>query len=692
MQTLLLSTVSFLLIGILPEPTISAQQNNGEEEETVNVDFPRGVQLSTFINLVSRHTNKRFIYNSSDVQGKVTIIAPKKIPKDALFQLFLSVLQSNGLVANREGLGDNGEEIWKIVKKTDPGTPHPVVTEKGEVKGGQKMVSKVFRLQHANAKQAQVAIANLVSNRQGGVMSIKAVNSIIVTDYAPNINRISRIIDLMDRPVQGPEFEVVQLEYAAPSQMQQRLQQLVPAIVSGQNQQGGGGRARQSQQPKIVADPATRSLIITAMPEELEKLKNLIDRLDQKVERKPSQMHLYRLDNSDAETIAGQLSDLLQQVMQERENQQEGQTQETQAQVQEGPSIVPVKSQNAIMVSAKQEVWDKDIKPLLDKLDRRRAQILLNATIVEVSGTINKDVGTELGTIDDPAGDPRGFGFSTTGLLDFTSVDGDEVPDLRAAAPAGGLFGIFKDSNRKIPVMLKLFQSDQIVDISQLPYIVTNDNQEASLSVKEEVPIRETSQTDVSTTENVRFEEAGLELIITPHIAEENYLRLDVESSFDQFTGESQAEDLPPQKTTREIQSLMTVPDRQTVIMGGLTSRVKDDSESGIPFLKEIPGLGFLFRRNETESRKTTLYIFLTPYILRDKKFRDLRSLTRPKKQGAEELTGLDFGESDDMVGPGGALDSLNLHSPYTKRTREDTMKKFEHLFKTSPDIKPDTE
>jgi general secretion pathway protein D len=202
----------------------------------------------------------------------------------------------------------------------------------------------------------------------------------------------------------------------------------------------------------------------------------------------------------------------------------------------------------------------------------------------------------------------------------------------------GGIFGMHRGKEWRIPALLTLLGSDSAVNVMSLPRVLTNDNEKAELKVLDKVP---TATSSAAGTSSVQagfggFQEAGITLSITPHISEGGYLRLEIDQKISQFTGTSQAISsggktvgiLPPGKTQRELKNVITVPDGKTVIIGGLTSRTLQTTVSKVPLFGDIPLLGELFRHTTSDWKRTSLYVFITPHILREDSQEDFRRLS----------------------------------------------------------------
>jgi general secretion pathway protein D len=257
----------------------------------------------------------------------------------------------------------------------------------------------------------------------------------------------------------------------------------------------------------------------------------------------------------------------------------------------------------------------------------------------------------ELATIGKPGDSARGFGATSFSMSKLVDTNADGIPDARLPLPNTGLLsGIYKDQIGNIPALLYALEKQGKLSVLQIPVAVTSDNQIALLEVADERP----TETFTSTTAGSDFrsfsgyEKAGLTLKITPHISEERYLRLETEVSVAEF-GEASADPvIPPPKISRELKVAVSVPNGNTIVLGGLVRSADRETINGVPLLMDIPGLGALFRRTVTQKERTTLYVFITPQIFSDEEFHDFKRASRGRQTDVEKLTGRWVGNAPD--------------------------------------------
>jgi general secretion pathway protein D len=284
--------------------------------------------------------------------------------------------------------------------------------------------------------------------------------------------------------------------------------------------------------------------------------------------------------------------------------------------------------------------------------------VLIEAALVELSLDDSFRFAIEIAGLDDTGlgdhGPASGFGATSFGLTEFFDRDGDGVFTDRlppfvgegGPAPGGVIGGIFAAG--QVPLIYNALETVKKTKILQLPSIVTSDNQEATIEVKDEQPVTESTVTSGGNTNAGfgGFEEAGTTLSISPHIANDQFLLLNITLDVSGFQGAPRIignAQIPAERFTRRIQTTVTIPDRHTVILGGLIGTNHTSTVDRVPFLGEIPILGELFKGTSKSNVETNLFLFVTPTILRntDPTFSDYDRVTCDRKRKADELIGV---------------------------------------------------
>ncbi len=617
----------------------------------VYLDFPEA-ELEEFIKFISTETGKRFLYDSSVKGRKIYLKSTDPVSKDELYKIFLSVMEYNGyIVESAEGSG----KIHKIKRNIQgPWTPTITLYEDSELekyKDRDDFITMVINLKYISAREVQTTLRALrIVNPQGGNLAgIEGSNTILVTDYGPNVKRIYDVIQLMDQ--QGPqkEFRVIKLEYADAQETVEKLKE----FVIKENRTGGGiGLGPNLDEAKLVADSRLGAIIVQAYSAKMQQIVTLINELDQGLAEEPSNIHYRRLKHADATELQEVLAKLI-----EGDGVSTGEVKSgSQGPDTSVPPAVEAEPQtNSLIVRANERDW-REIQQIIEQVDVRRPQVMVEAALVELSPQDLLDLGVELFYATDPQQDEVNFAGNTGfGLSNLAAINGNTATPIVAGQNVtaqelgkiplvnqGGLGAIqFDDSIFNLPVIVSALQNKANVKVVSLPSVVTNDNERAELKVADAQPSEvlnrgNNGNNDVQSFGG--FEEAGTTLIITPHISgEKNYLRLDVNQTIEDFDLNSNAVGGVQAKRTRQLISAVTIPDGQTVAVGGLTFDSVSESVQKIPLLGDLPIIGFLFQRRIVNHTKRNIYLFITAKILREEGFKDFIQLSHEVKVKAQK-------------------------------------------------------
>jgi general secretion pathway protein D len=390
------------------------------------------------------------------------------------------------------------------------------------------------------------------------------------------------------------------------------------------------------------------------------KIKDLISKLDEEVKEVVPDVYRYELKHAVAEDVAETLNEVVEASTGrsfQRRAAAGARSQQTGALgagfAEEEIIIVPEPHTNSLLIRASgtQYQW---IRQLLDDIDKRLPQVLIEAAVVELTGSFSDAFGVELGYLDladDPnANITRGFGFTGFGLTEFIDQDGDGIPELRLPSleglASGGLTGgIFQFPGFQVPFILQAISTDSESNLLSLPSVITNDNGSATILVGSEQATTSSSLAGSGVSQGgfSGYEEANLTLSISPHISSDDYLRLDIELDVVSFTGSERiisGQVIPAPRTRRNVTASVTVPNESTVILGGLIQNQTTDDRTKVPFFGDLPLVGWLFRSTQATEDRRTLYLFVTPHILKEEDFTDLYDLTHIKEMEVHALIG----------------------------------------------------
>jgi general secretion pathway protein D len=511
------------------------------------------------------------------------------------------------------------------------------------------------------------------------LIPVGTTNSVVIMGFGSQVAstvKMLRFIDEASRDTQlvVPEFEVVPLEFAAAEELADTITELLEssrraaqARTQQQAAQGVTGQLQQGQtESKIMVDARTNSLLVMAMPEDMPRIKDLIAKLDTEVIQGERTYHIYNLNNVDAEELAETLDEFIRdasRVTPGAARGAQGQAQAAGATASRSGEVVVVadKTTNSLLIAASRSKY-QEVLELIQRLDERQDQVLIETALVELTGQDSLNLAVELG-LAEIAGDGGGeFGVSNFGLATYDDTDGDGIPDVKVPNITTGLTaGILQGDDFSLPVLISALQERRDTNVLNVPSVLVNNNGSAQVESKDAQPttqITATGGVSGQTQENFReYVEAGITLDISPTISASRYLRLNINLEVSTFVGAVNGA-IPPPKLTRKLNTVVNVPDGDTMVIGGIITDNKGRTRRSLPWIGDIPVLGYLFSDTEDSQSKTTLYFFVTPHIMRDRDFADLAKYSFERKMGAADAIGADrirlvdpsFGQKEEGV------------------------------------------
>ena len=629
----------------LDDEEVPAGAEAHSSDSRIQLNF-RDVDILNVIRLMSELTGKNFLVDDN-VRGKITLIAPEPVTLDEAYQVFLSILDIQGFTVVPQG------PIIKIIPSTDiKDNPIPTATdEEGAISpsSSDAFVTQLIPLKFADVNQIRGLLSPLVS-KESSLLSYIPTNTLILTEAASNIARLKKIIAALDIEAPTKIFRVTPLRHAdageLASSLQTALQGLAETNTGAEGQQPAeqGERRRRRRQrtdpspqspgdgPTIIADTRTNSLVLIATPANMEVADDIIAKLDIPTPAGRGKIHVYYLSHASAEELAQVLTAQASEItrMQEAQGDREPQRPERPGRPTTGTTptditITADKPTNSLVITAEPETYAV-IEEVIQKLDIRRAQVLIEGLIAEVTLDTASQLGVEWRVIDDPNGF-QVFASSTgssgpggTGVLNTLTAN------PLAAGTAGFLIGALRNTIEvggnqifNIPALLRAFQGNTDVDVLATPNLLTTDNEEAEIVVGEERPFLTSSQATpsggvVSTTRGFEFRDTGITLRMTPQISQGRTVRTELFLEITRFV--SEAEVGAVRTTKRSTKTTVIVDDGQTIVLGGLIQEASNNAETRVPFLSNLPLLGGLFRQTGRQNVKTNLLIFLTPHII----------------------------------------------------------------------------
>ncbi len=591
----------------------------------------KDADLSQIIQAVGEVTGKNFIIDPR-VNAKVTMLSSTPMSPAAFYEAFLAVLQVYGYVAVPAG------KVIKIIPNTDA-RQLPSIDLPDEVSStSDEIVTQIITMKNVNAAQLVPLLRPLIP-QQGHLAAYPTGNMLIISDRASNVNRIMRIIQRMDDSGDEP-VEVIPLHNASATELVRTVNQL----SQGQAAEGGGAPV------KIVADERTNSILISGEKSLRLKIKALIVNLDTPLQTGGDTQVRY-LRYADAEKIADKLKGQATASAKALGGPQTGAAPAGGggANVDASVTIWADVATNALIMTAPPKIM-KSLMAVIDKLDIRRAQVQVEALIVEVDVNKSSNLGVQWilygqGNTTVPAAITN-FPGSGTGIVNLaasalgaavgTTTTGTTTGTTGATGLAGAVSGIGTGatlaigrynatSGTNFAAIVQALRSDGSSNIISTPSLITMNNEEAEVKVTQEIPLitgsYSSSQASVAGTTSpfttIQREEVGTILKVTPHINEGNSVQLKIEQE-DSSPGAKLTDSADISTNKRSIKTTVLIEDGGIIVLGGLMSDTISESEDRVPVLGAIPLLGNLFKSRTGSRQKKNLLVFIRPKILRD--------------------------------------------------------------------------
>jgi len=660
----------------------------------------------------SRWTCRNFVYTEDIARGKITLLSKTAVTADEAYAAFLVALNTNNIAIYATG------KYYKLIRTADAKkNPIPLYTDsESGTPANEQPITKVIRLSFADADQMRGIVSNFVSPQGADIVSIPP-DMLIITDIGLNIRRIERILEAVDRTGAGDLVRLVQVRYAAAKDIADKVNQIFqaqqgrsgakrtlpgaarpgqPAPVPGAppvpSQPAAGERVEVSVS-KIIPDDRTNKLIVIADEKSFQRILDLIEQLDVPTAGEGG-IHVVFLRNASAEEMAQTLSSL---------------TQGTRGRVAGapgGPGVLPAavtppgqaapprpsaapaapggggaetaelfagevkitadKAQNALLVQASGSDFIA-VQRLIEKLDRPRRQVFVEAVILEVNLRNENQFGV---------GAHAAIPYTYKGkdaLIPIASepgrVSARGVTNILAAAGLGGFLTGFVGpvsseatalglNLPSLVIVIQALQSSSDVNVLSTPHLVATDNEESEIVVGQNVPFQAgytptglqsllgTAGTTTTTTAGlglgglsslvaaIQRQPVELKLKIKPQINEGGNVRLHIEEQTEEIASNDPV--LGPTTSKRSVKTQIVAHDQSTIVIGGLIQERTVRSVKKIPFLGSLPLLGWLFRDTVATKSKTNLLLFLTPYIIRDEA--DYRRIYEKKRKEQQEF------------------------------------------------------
>jgi general secretion pathway protein D len=578
------------------------------QEYTVNL---KDTDIQEFIKFVADVTGTTMVVDPN-VKGKVRVISSQPVTQAELYDLFLSILDVQGYTAVRSG------QIIRIVPSKDArSSPVPLMGDQ-DTAANDEYVTQVIRLENISAAKLIPVLRPLVP-QQAHMAAYAPSNAIILSDIRSNIGRIVDIIERMDRSA-VQTTEIIRLRYGVAEDVVSMLNALE------KSRQGEGAEA--DKEAILVADKRTNSVVVTADEVTVERIRKLVTYLDTPLEQSGNVRVIY-LEYADSVEVAEVLTRVMQNIARLEEggaNKRAGNNEST---------IEADAGTNSLIITADTDEMAA-LESVIARLDIRRAQVLIEAIIVEMEMTEGQELGLQWLFSND--GGLYGSNISTSSaqqarnraLADaILPDDGSETISTRGVAgalsqiPGTTLGWGVVDQDLTMSVILNALETQGNANILSTPSLLTLDNEEAFITVGQQVPFVTGSYTSTGVAngaqnpfQTIERQSVGVTLTVTPQVNEGDSVVLDIVQEVSSISAQILvASDVITNE--RKIETKVLANDSDIVVLGGLVKDEVQDSTQGIPILSDIPLLGRLFRNDVVTVTKSNLLVFIRPTIIR---------------------------------------------------------------------------
>lgn len=644
----------------------------------IRITLKPDADLNDLIEWISSMTCKKFIIGSQVRSQKVTIISPEPVTAAEAYHAFISALEVMGLTIEPSGA------YLKIIEAQQGKTsPVPTYGPDDEAPADDRIITRLVRLENVAVQDVQPILQTLKS-RHGDIQVYAATNTLIVTETGSNMRRLEKILKELDVPGMGEKVWILRVQYASAQEIAEKLKEIFQAQTGpggrpatpratpgkGAAKSAGGDESFIEAAPsKIIPDERTNVLIVVASEKAYVRIAALVKKLDISIEGGEGRIHVYPLENADAEELSQTLSGLVQGAAPPGGRKREGAPGGA-----GGPSGAVMLFEGDVKISADKPTNSlvvvasvKDfyaLREVVRKLDIPRRQVFVEATILEVS----LDTFRKIGVSWHGAG-VAGSGDSQTLIYGGNNAGqtlGPPDPSVLVGLAAGARGPVVEGSGEMlgtgidIPafgVLLQAMQTNNDVNVISAPHILTTDNVQAEITVGENVPFQGAllggglgglgglaglaGQAGAQGQAgglgglggllggvSVQRQDVALTLKLTPHVNDSDFCRLEIEQEVSDIVAEN-FNGLGPKTSKRQTKTEVVVRDQQTIVIGGLIKNRESITEQKVPLLGDIPILGWLFKSRQRTVVKSNLLLVLTPYVIRDAQ--DLRRIYEKK-------------------------------------------------------------
>lgn len=580
-----------------------AASTSVEEQFTLNM---READIQGFIQWVANRTGKNIVIHRS-VRGAITILSSRAVSPDEAYELFLTVLSMNGFAAVET------DGIIKVIPDTE--TKTNAIPFLGEQARNGSVVISIIDIKNSSSSDL-MALARPLMPASAHIASYNQSNTLIIADTARNIEKISKIIAILDQTENKIDLDIIPIIHASADDIASTLSKIIRSL------DGNTKAVAETDKVEFAVDKRSNSILVTGTVSKRKQMADLIARLDQPIEGGGNTQVVY-LNYIEASEITPILKSVGDSVLKDNK------TESTQS-----FSIESSETTNALIMTGPLGLIS-NLKSVISQLDIQRAQVLIEAVVVQVSGDAGEDFGVVwggseiyednrsggVGAVNTPASNAD-FGTLLSAAIPVTGNTPDPTQLAAGVLSNSGLtYGYLESGN--LIAALRAVTTRNKSNIMSTPTIVALDNEEASLLVGQSVPFITGSATSSGATttnpfQTIQRQDIGITLNVTPRINQGDSITLEIEQKTENVsqTANSKAADLITEKT--EIKTSALIKDGQVLVLGGLIREDDINTRTQVPILGDLPLLGRLFRSNSVSKRKNNLMVFIRPVILKD--------------------------------------------------------------------------
>ncbi len=638
-----------------------AQERPGEP---VKLEF-QNTEIGEVISTISELTGRNFLYDQDEVRGRVTVVSPVPVTIDEAFRVFESILHVRGLTTVPAPGG-----ALKIVRIGEAArSPIPTLPADAAVPDRDRFITRLLPLRYVKVDTLSDALKPLIS-AEASLIAYRPTNTLILTDAAANVRRLEAIVGQVDIETHRAQIEVLKVQHADASALAEKLEEIFAeratqnaarARASAQTRRstseveprvagrGTAVAAEISGGARFVADQRTNSIIVIATPATFRQIERFLPLLDY-APKGSGRIHVVRLQNADAEEMAETLNHLA--------TASGGGTRPASvgaaalAELGSDVRIAADAPTNSLIIQASAKDYGT-LSEVIATLDARRPQVMVEALIVELDVTSREEFGlawliqNELGegffsVGIDPAGvlpEPAGPVPIATGA----GLIGSTVENLTTSILGKSIFVPGIGNIPSFQAILTAARDDANADLLSAPVILTVDNEEAEIVIGTEIPVLTTrlqaaapSSGGFQTSQDIARQDVGVTLRLTPQIGAEDTIRLDIFQEITEVTATDP--ELGPTMSNRQFEGTVHVLDGHSLVIGGIVSEVQTQRVDKVPFLGDIPILGWAFKTTSDVVREINLLVILTPHIVREPE--DLSRLSEERRELFREGAG----------------------------------------------------